>query len=258
MRGLMDRRIKGRWRNTQENLFVLTAGLDYFKAYEAVEPDFTARMWLGAHFVGSAVYQGHSTRVEALEVPVARVGSETQRVSIAKEGAGRLYYRVGVTYAKADLRQPAIDRGFTVSRAYEAIEEGDVTRDPNGDWRVRAGALVRVRVTMKVPGQRYYVALVDPLPAGFEAQNPELATTAQAPVDEGQNGSRRYWVVHDNLRDERVEAYGNALRGGRYEYTYIARATTPGTFIAGGTLVEEMYHPETYGRGATELVHIAP
>ena len=115
-------------------------------------------------------------------------------------------------------------------------------------------------MTLSAPPRRPFHevrSLVDPLPAGFEAQNSALATSARTPPDDGaKGGARRYWVVHHNLRDERVEAFGNALRGGVYEYIYLARATTPGTFIAGGPLAEEMYHPETYGRGATEVVHI--
>jgi alpha-2-macroglobulin len=42
---------------------------------------------------------------------------------------------------------------------------------------VKAGAKVRVRLTMAPPTRHYHVALVDPLPAGFEALNPELAIT---------------------------------------------------------------------------------
>ncbi len=36
------------------------------------------------------------------------------------------------------------------------------------------------------------------------------------------------WYEHQNLRDERAEAFTSLLWDGVYEYTYIARATTPG------------------------------
>ena len=37
------------------------------------------------------------------------------------------------------------------------------------------------------------------------------------------------WYGHQNLRDDRAEAFSSLLPGGTYEYTYVARATTPGT-----------------------------
>jgi uncharacterized protein YfaS (alpha-2-macroglobulin family) len=40
-----------------------------------------------------------------------------------------------------------------------------------------------------------------------------------------------------------------------YDYTYVARAITPGTFVVPSPRAEEkMYHPETFGRGGTDRV----
>ncbi len=41
---------------------------------------------------------------------------------------------------------------------------------------------------------------------------------------------------------------------GIYEYSYVARATTPGRIIVSPPKAEEMYNPETFGRGATDRV----
>ena len=62
------------------------------------------------------------------------------------------------------------------------------------------------------------------------------------------------WYVHDNLRDERAEAFAYSLGAGVYEYTYVARATTPGRFVVPPPKAEEMYAPETFGRGASAQV----
>lgn len=256
MRGLMDKRTQGRWSNTQENAFVLVAGLDYFRAYESQAPDLSAKVWFGQFFAGQVRHEGHSTKTAAIEVPTPALRGQELPVTISKEGAGRLYYRLGLTYAKADPVQPAVDRGFKIERTYEGLNPNDVRKDAQGDWHIRAGALVRVRLSLKVPGQRYYVALVDPLPAGLEPQNPELATTGRAPEAQTDSGVQRYWADHQNLRDERVEAFATSLRGGTYEYSYLARATTAGSFLAAGALAEEMYHPETYGRSATARVFV--
>jgi len=37
-----------------------------------------------------------------------------------------------------------------------------------------------------------------------------------------------------------------------YEYTYIARATTPGTFVVPPAKAEETYSPEVFGRSGSD------
>jgi len=158
--------------------------------------------------------------------------------------------------------EPA-DYGFAVERRYEAIDDpGQVRRDDDGVWHIAAGARVRVRVTMVATSRRTHVALVDPMPGGFEAMNPELATTGTIPADPSALASDRYWwwhrtwYEHTNLRDERAEAFASLLWDGVHELTYVATATTPGRFVVPPPKAEEMYHPETFGRGATDRVVI--
>ena len=62
------------------------------------------------------------------------------------------------------------------------------------------------------------------------------------------------WYEHQNLRDERAEAFTSLLWDGVYEYTYVARATTPGDFVVPPPKAEEMYMPETFGRGGSDRV----
>jgi hypothetical protein len=43
---------------------------------------------------------------------------------------------------------------------------------------------------------------------------------------------------------------------GGHEYTYFAQATTPGLFVVPPTKAEEMYSPETFGRGKSDRVRV--
>jgi uncharacterized protein YfaS (alpha-2-macroglobulin family) len=274
VRGLLAHRVKGRWENTQENVFILLALDRYFNTYEKVTPNFVTRVWLGEAYAGEQQFKGRSTDRQELKVPMNYLASKatTQNLVMSKIGAGRLYYRIGMNYAPADLNLKAADYGFTVERIYEAIDKpDDVRRDVDGTWHVKAGARVRVRLTMIAPGRRYHVALVDPMPAGLESLNPVLATTEAVPQDQrptgvGEYGSssigygwwrwRSVWFDHQNLRDERAEAFTALLWEGAYNYSYVARATTPGVFVVPPAKAEEMYHPETFGRGKTDRVVI--
>ena len=265
VRGLLAHRTAGRWTNTQENVFILLALDRYFNTYETQTPDFVARIWLGDQYAGEATFRGRTTDYQQIDVPMSVVAAQpgTQDLILSKEGPGRLYYRLGLRYAPTDLKLPPYDAGFTVERTYEAVDDpADVQRDADGAWRIKAGARVRVQLTMVAPTRRYHVALVDPLPAGLEALNPALAVTGSLPRDIGagsQPTPYRYWwwgpwYQHENLRDERIEAFTPLLWDGVWRYDYIARATTPGEFVVPPTKAEEMYAPETFGRGAADRV----
>lgn len=274
VRGLLAHRTKGRWSSTQENIFILLALDRYFNTYEKVTPDFIARVWLGPTHAGEQMFKGRSTDTNLINIPMSYLTDQngTSNLIISKEGAGRLYYRIGMKYAPQNLKLEAADYGFTVLRTYEAVDDpADVRREADGSWVVKAGSRVRVRVTMVAPTRRYHVALVDPLPAGLEALNPDLKTTGSLPPDTGRTGVieegsssfgygwwrwRGVWYEHENMRDERVEAFSSLLWQGVWNYSYVARATTPGQFVVPPAKAEEMYHPETFGRSSTDFVKV--
>jgi uncharacterized protein YfaS (alpha-2-macroglobulin family) len=273
--GLLAHRVAGHWASTQENAFVLLALDRYFQAYEKATPDFLARAWLGPRFAGEHAFRGHTTERHHVEVPMAELAATPEDLVLSKDGPGRLYYRIGLRYAPASLMLEAADHGFAVERRYEAVDaRDDVRRDADLTWHVKAGARVRVSLSMLARSRRYHVALVDPLPAGLEALNPALATTGTVPTGPadqvtvvgapgwggpGRPGGSwwwwtRTWYEHQNLRDERVEAFSSLLWEGEWSYAYVARATTPGRFVVPPPKAEEMYHPETFGRGPSDVV----
>jgi len=280
--GLIGNQVKGRWGNVQENAFILLALNDYFDTFESVTPDFVARVWLGDLYAAEHGFKGRSTdQVETL-VPMADViaGGDTDLV-VQKDGAGRLYYRLGLRYAPSDLTLEPLEKGFVVQRTYEGVDDpGDVWLSADSVWHVKSGAKVRVKVTMVNDSRRTNMVLIDPLPAGLEPLNPVLANTAVvpptpvegdfgfgspdiAPQVEPGFGRSSYlipdqgmwwqgnWWDHQNLRDDRAESYASWLWAGTHEFTYVARATTPGTFVVPPSRAEEIYAPEVFGRSAT-------
>ncbi len=273
VRGLLDHRTKGHWANTQENVFILLALDKYFEAYEKVTPDFVTKVWLGNAYAGDQTFKGRSVDSNLLNIPMNYLIEQggTPNLIFDKQGAGRLYYRIGLKYAPKNLNLAPADYGFTVLRKYEAIDNAeDVTQNADGTWTFKSGARVRVRLTMVAQARRYHVALVDNLPAGLEILNPELAVTEEIPQDKQDKtvteyGSRSYgygywwsrnWFEHQNFRDERAEAFSSLLWEGVYNYSYVARATTPGEFVVPPAKAEEMYHPETFGRTQTDFVKV--
>lgn len=256
VRGLLDGRRQGRWDNTQENCWVLLAMDAYFQKFEKSAPAFVAEIWLGDQSAGQQTFRGRQKGEKMVEIPMAQVPEKADLV-LSKQGKGRLYYRVGMSYAPKNLKTESLDNGFALERVYEAVGDNrDVRRDTEGTWHIKAGALVRVRLNMQTSVRRYQVALVDPLPAGLEALNPELVggETVRPPQSRLDGWWSSHWFVHQNLRDDRVEAFTQVLWEGVYQYDYVARATTPGEFVVPPCRAEEMYHPETFGRTGSAKV----
>ncbi|MCB0995315.1 MAG: hypothetical protein KDB21_09510, partial [Acidimicrobiales bacterium] len=257
--GLIGNQTNGRWGNVQENVFILLAMKEYFDTFEAQTPDFVARIWLGDLYAAEHTFEGREVDRQESVVPMDElIAQGDSDLVLTKDGTGRLYYRLGLNYAPDDLDLDPLDRGFVVQRVYEAVDDpSDVTLDADGVWHIRAGAEVRVRLTMVADSYRTNVALVDPLPAGLEPVNPALAVSPDLPSDPSARESSWWWwswYEHQNLRDDRAEAFTSWLWAGTHEYTYVTRATTPGSFVAPPTKAEDMYAPDIFGRSGTDFV----
>jgi hypothetical protein len=266
--GLLGNQVKGRWNNAYENGFILLAMNNYFDTFEDVTPDFVARVWLGDTYVAEHEYRGRTTdratTAVPMEVLVESGETDQQDLVVAKDGEGRLYYRLGTKYAPLDLDLDPRDEGFVVDRIYEAIDDpDDVVLGDDGVWRIKAGATVRVRLTMVADARRTNIALVDPLPAGLEPINSALEGSTTPRPDESARATDAYWCWcwtwydHVNLRDDRAEAFAAWLGAGVNEYTYEARATTPGEFVVPPARAEEIYAPEVFGRSSSTRVTIS-
>ncbi len=190
-----------------------------------------------------------SATTSTIPMPYLREGEGRDRSAPRQGGSGpallpdRPALRAGQTSSSS--RSTA---GSPSNASYEAVDDPkDVQRDDDGTWRIRAGARVRVRLTMVAPSRRYHVALVDPLPAGLEPLNPALAVTGTVPADGGSDvtpigapglGGPRlpghwWWWSRpgSTTRTCATTAWRPSpplLWEGVHTYRYVARATTPG------------------------------
>ncbi|MCY3658468.1 MAG: Ig-like domain-containing protein [Caldilineaceae bacterium] len=255
---------QGHWGSPIDNLSLLLAMSQYFRQYEADEPDFAAHVWLDETLVASDEYRERSTATHRLDLPMAWLMEQNpERIHTVRDGTGRLYYRLGLQYVPEDIRLDSLDRGFTVLRTFAPIDdEQDVWQDADGVWHVRLGSRVRVETTLVTPGPRTHVRLSVPLPAGLEAINPALAGS-QPIEDPNRDASGRSWWYwrwydHDQLLSERALINSARIYGGVYSYAVIAEATTAGTFQVPPAHAEEIYAPETFGHSAGDIVMVEP
>ncbi len=267
-----------RWRGnttTQENAFVLLGLMRYFHAFEKDTPSLDAEVFANEFLVTEHHFEGRQTDIIQQKLPMDWLGqNDPVSLGVLAQGVGRLYWRATLRWAPKEPCVDAEDRGFFVDRVFEAVDDpDDVSQADDGVWRVRAGARLRVRTTVVARKPRHHVALVSPIPAGFELLNPEFVTTEQLPDEssrghghdiwavDGPRGPRfffdfwwRRWFDHQVLRDDRAEAFAASLWPGVHEHVVFARATMPGEFLAPSARAEEMYEPEVWGRSAAAWV----
>jgi alpha-2-macroglobulin len=265
-KGLQAHKVKGAWKSTQENCFVLIALDKYFHMKEKDTPNFVANIWLNSDYCGQHQNKGRTTNAYTVNIPMKALvspsssgTSNNKNLIIQKDGSGRLYYRIALNYAPSSLQLNAVNYGFKVERTYVAVDDSShVQKQSDGTWRFKLGEKVKGILNMTITQRRYHIALVDHLPAGCESLNTQLKGTltgdtqssvTRSNVREGYFRCRPYsimgWTEHENLRDERAEAFRSLLWPGVYEWSYVMRATCAGTFIIPPAKAEEMYSRKT-------------
>jgi uncharacterized protein YfaS (alpha-2-macroglobulin family) len=264
---LLQVRKHGRWGNTQENAIAMESLVAYYRRFESATPNFTALVTLGDAPVAAAEFQGRSTTSKGSDVPMAKLlasgppGSE-QPLTFTRSGTGTLFYSARLRYAVDRLFQQGLDQGIRVDRAYAPYVESG-TRPPATSYK--AGDLVRVTLTLQLTKERRFVAVTDPLPAGFEPVESWFATSAaglvirqdsQGDADDWSSWWRRGGFDHVERHDDRVELFATRLGVGRHTFSYVVRATTAGVFRTAPAHAEEMYEPEVFGRTATAVIDV--
>jgi uncharacterized protein YfaS (alpha-2-macroglobulin family) len=270
VRWLMRVRKNGRWGNTQENALAMAALVDYYRKYEKEVPDFTALVSLGPKVLAKQEFEGRSAvaRTSALpmqELLAAAPSGGALPLSFEKKGKGTLHYTARLRYASAEPLQAGMDQGFQIQRVFSPAGEKTAAASGNA---YKAGELVRVTLTFQLPKERRYVAVTDPLPAGFEPVESYFATTAsdlareQRDQEYGPKDWTEQWARggfdHVERHDDRVLLFATRLSEGRHTFSYVVRATTAGAFRTAPARAEEMYEPEVFGRTASDVVEVKP
>ncbi|MGE0454721.1 MAG: MG2 domain-containing protein [Vicinamibacteria bacterium] len=274
VRGLLDARRQGRFGNTQENAAALEALSAYYRAHEAETPDFSALVSLGAQTIARADFRrrGAEAAVSQLSLSDLRQRSaagERLPLEFAVEGTGTLHYGVRLRYLPAASDLPPAESGFSLARSYALAREDGSAAGTAPALAFKAGDLVRVTLALRLPKERRFVALRDPLPAGFEPVEAWFDTTAARlarEVEAGTEGEPADWLTryrrggfdHVERRDDQVLAFATRLGEGEHVFSYLVRATSAGSFRAAAAGVEEMYAPEVFGRTGAALLEVRP
>lgn len=155
------------------------------------------------------------------------------------------------TYGVPAQPELAGGNGYAISRTYYTLE-GEVA---SLDGLSVGDRLVTVLEVTPFADGEARLMVNDPLPAGFEIDNPNLIS--------GGNLANLDWlglesdVAHSEFRQERFLTAIDRMDGNSFRLAYIVRAVSPGTFHHPAASVEDMYRPMFRARGETGSLTIS-
>ena len=254
---------KGEWSSTQDCAFSVIALARYLRTFKSESPFETAVLDVDPAPTGkSDVPLALSTRGDVLNYRAAATQPATRptwgnfAVSLSGTPGSRGY----VTWVQTGVPLDGateIDSVLKIRRRYL-----DSRGNPIANNTLRTGDLVRVELTVEAPANVQNLVIEDLLPAGLEIENPRLATSfAASGVDPSEPGvdsaapmiaAPAFELRRTDIRDDRIILVGNMPNHDKIVYQYLARATSPGTFVVPPSRVECMYDISQYsihGRG---------
>jgi uncharacterized protein YfaS (alpha-2-macroglobulin family) len=258
---LVTERKIGRWRSTQENIYVFDAFNTYFRIYEKEKPNFMATINLENKEIVKEIFKGRELKIRREELSLVDLSKNKKLpVDIEKRGDGRLYYGLRMLYAPKRELKPR-DEGIAVFKVLEPLAEGST-----GD-ELSAGKIYKVTLSIITPQERNFVVVDDPIPAGIEVINTSFDTESKQTLRMMGTGKTDYyyddyydygydydyyyrpWGTFDHweIYDDKVLLFADALYAGEHTFSYLVRAMTYGTFTLPPTKAEEMYTPEVFG-----------
>jgi uncharacterized protein YfaS (alpha-2-macroglobulin family) len=250
VRYLMSQRRRDGWGSTNETSFTILALTDHLLAKETATADTDYAVELNGNAIASGTL-GRGEPAVSLEIPAAQLRGGDNGLRIRQGGGGLLYYVIS-------------SRVFLAQSEVEAAGDVKVTRiyaDPKTNkaiTSVAAGQLVKVLLKVTLPEDGFYILVEDKLPGGLEALNEGLNTTSHEASAYGYEPAyywRSYGYNNKEVRGDRVSFFTTEFDKGARTFTYYARATRAGQFVAMPTEVWAMYDLSVWGRSASsELV----
>ena len=238
---IFDARTDGHWITTQGNAWAVLGLSEFIRRTETDRKE-----------VKGALVAGGAAADFKLPAKGAYFEKEysfdaANAIKLSNPGKGRIFTHVKVESRPKTLVAERKDRGYTINRSYQRIND-DGSLSDLGEPRV--GDRVLVTLEFVAPGRSSYVVIDDPLPAIFEAVNPEFKSQAMA----GGELSNVYASDFTELRDDRALFFSNSMWPGKHQIRYLARVRATGSATAPPAKIEEMYHPDRFGLSASLVV----
>jgi alpha-2-macroglobulin len=259
VQGLLDLRSNGSWGGSYDNAQALSALATVSQG--SAKSNFTATASLNKQQLLTGQFKGDSATVTTT-IPIDKLPKGKQTLRVQKTGSGVLHYLAAYRYRPIDNPAGRFN-GLRVSRSIQLVDQATSKEklEPiarmdlspvKDDLEVKAGQVLEVTVELVTDHPIDHLLLTDPLPAGFEAIDPGIKTTA---ANEAQSVP---WQLRMPLiYADRVTTWGEHLETGIYQLKYLVRSVTPGSYLYPGVEAKLQYAAEEFGRSASARINVS-
>ena len=183
--------------------------------------------------------------------PLVRVMDAATAPMVVTNGSKAATQLTVTTYGVPEAAEPSGGNGYSITRSYYTLDGQAASLD---GLKVGARLVTVLEVTPFVRGEARLM-VNDPLPAGFEIDNPNLISGGSlAKLDFLGLESE---VTHSEFRQDRFLTAIDRYDANSFRLAYIVRAVSPGTFHHPAASVEDMYRPDLRARSDTGQITIA-
>lgn len=187
----------------------------------------------------------------AVSGPLVQVLDAGGKQVVVKNGSNADTTLTVTTYGVPSEVEPAGGAGYAITRSYYTMAGEPATLD---GLTVGTRLIAVLEVTPFGRGEAR-VMVNDPLPAGFEIDNPNLLAGGSVPALEGLGLTGE--VTHSEFRQDRFLTALDRMDNATFRLGYVVRAVSPGVFHHPAASVEDMYRPDLTGRTDTGSITIA-
>ena len=260
----------GRWGSTYESAWTIRA----LNAFLSGTGGYMADYKFSARLNGLPLAEGQASGTTNLTPVITSTGMDKLNTTAPnalqitrQDGSGSLYYRAALQIFQPVENTQPINKGIQVSRAFYS---GDCRKNCPALHSVQLtqGGQLKVRISLNLPHDAYYLMVEDFLPAGAEILDTSLKTSQQG-QGSGMDVAVQYdpddpfshgwgWWLFDSPRifDDHIQWSANFLPAGSYELTYTIIPMQAGEFRVLPAHAWQAYFPEVQGTSAGEIFEI--
>jgi uncharacterized protein YfaS (alpha-2-macroglobulin family) len=280
---MAQRQANGGWDSTLDSAWSLMALAEVMRGTGELGGNFTFSASLngGPLASGQAGGPDQLTPVTAV-IPASQLRPNAPNaLSIQRqEGPGRLYYLAALDVSRPAEAIPALQQGLSVERVIQPTGMDCAQQDclalqarlMTGRLmtEAKAGQKIRVRLSLTLAQEAYFLRLDDAIPAGAEILNAQVQSSQTSSEAAPASGSRYdptrpyengwgAWLFHPaQVSDDHISWAADYLPAGNYELTYTLVLLQAGEFQWLPARAWLTYFPRVWGSSAGSVFTIMP
>jgi alpha-2-macroglobulin len=190
-----------------------------------------------------------------IDIPLAELKDGLNSLVVITQSDNPIYFDLSTRY---DLLRNEVEAAGSIQVTRKYLDPK--TKAPIESFE--AGQLVKVEVRVQIPEDTFFLAVEDHLPGGLEALNEGLSAINEVSMETWGYESYQpffwqdYGYNYKEIRGDRVVFFITSFEKGARTFTYYARATISGEFIALPAQAYAMYDLSLWGRSESMNIEI--